>query len=337
MNLELLTSVLQNNGYLGDATVVGIELTKFETNGISSEFYKAELHYSSDDHSLPERMVVKRPSIGDRGQGEADVYELVFRGAKGLPLMDYFGVVDEAADSPLSFLFEDLSESHQQTPWPIIPGLLDCEQAVVALASIHGHWWGRTESIEAPTPQVVSHQDAKHLATFLPEFVDFVSEYLSPARITHYETIFSNLDTLLAQRLTANNTTLLHTDSHFWNFLYPKEPQRNDCVIFDWPLWRTGLAGWDLAYMIALHLYPEHRHRFETTLLDSYWRGLQECNVSYDREDVQLDYRIGVIFGLLMPVMEFTWKIPPLDWMPKLEKAFSAFEDLNCQDLLKTA
>ncbi len=335
MDTEILTSVLRKNSYLDDAIVLDVELASKETNGIGSEFYIAELRYSSDDHCLPDRMVVKKPLVGDRGQSEADFYELMLGKGTGLPLMGYFGVLDEDPEKPLSLLFEDLSDSHDQTTWPIIPGLSDCEQAVAALASIHAHWWGRTESIDAPTPPVVAHQEPNHLATFFSDFVGFVGEYLSPARIEHYERIFSNLDALLGHRLRSNNTTLLHTDSHFWNFLYPKDLQQNECVIFDWPLWRTGLAGCDLAYMIGLHLYPEHRHRFEPALLDRYWHVLKEKGVSYDWQDVELDYRIGLIFGLLMPVMEFSWKIPPLDWMPKLEKAFAAYDDLNCQDLLE--
>lgn len=88
--------------------------------------------------------------------------------------------------------------------------------------------------------------------------------------------------------------------------------------------------------MIGLHLYPEHRHRFEPVLLDRYWRVLNEEGVAYDRKDVWIDYRIGIIVGLLMPVMEFSWNIPPFDWMPKLEKAFMAFEELNCTELIRT-
>lgn len=85
---------------------------------------------------------------------------------------------------------------------------------------------------------------------------------------------------------------------------------------------------------IGLHLYPEYRRRFEPALLDRYWQALQQKGVSYSRQDVQLDYRIGVIAGLLMPIMEFSWKMPPLDWIPKLEKAFAAYEDLGCHELL---
>ena len=58
-------------------------------------------------------------------------------------------------------------------------------------------------------------------------------------------------------------------------------------------------------------------------LENRYWIVLNENGIHYDREGVQLDYRIGMIIGLLMPVMEFSWDIPPLDWMPKLEKALS--------------
>jgi hypothetical protein len=247
-----------------------------------------------------------------------------------------FGGSVEALKAFFPFLFEDLSGSHDQPPWPIIPRLSDCEGAVDALARVHSHWWGQTDFMDAFTPQVKAYQDANHLATFFPEFVDFVGEYLSTARIKHYERIFKSLNILLSNRLTRSNTTLLHTDPHFWNFFYPKDGKQGEFVIFDWPLWRTGLAGWDLAYMIGLHLYPEHRLRFEPVLLNHYWQVLNEEGVAYDRQDVQLDYRIGIIVGLLMPVMEFSWNIPPLDWMPKLEKAFTAFEDLNCSELIES-
>ena len=333
MDAELLTSVLRENGHLGNAAVMAVELTKLVTNGLGSEFYTAELRYSSDRHRLPNRMVIKRPLQGDRGRGEANVYERILRQAPGLPTMAYFGVVDEAPDKPLSLLFEDLSDSHEQTTWPIIPSLSNCKRAVATLGDIHAYWWGR-----AVAPPVVNHYDAARfdLASNFSPFVDFVGEYLSPTRLAQYERVLVGVGSLLANRLNVENTTLLHTDSHFWNFFYPKDEGQNRCVIFDWTLCRTGLAGTDLAYMIALHLYPEHRRRFESLLLDHYWEVLQESNVSYSKADVHLDYRIGIVVGLLMPVIEFRWKIPPLDWMPKLEKAFSAFDDHDCQELLRS-
>lgn len=337
LNLEKLTAVLQVNGYLTDAVVENVQLTSIETSGISSEFFRAQLRYSSDHHSLPNQMVIKRPTLTDRGQGEAAVYEQILRPETNLPIMNCYGVVDDDPSEGMSFLFEDLSHTHRQTTWPVIPDLTDCAGAVTALARIHANWWGRIESIPNITPPIVAHQDVDHLSDYFPKFVDFVGEHLSPQRRRDYERVFSGLNSLLDSRLTSNNATLLHTDSHFWNFFYSNDGLAEDCVVFDWPLWRTGLAGSDLAYMIGLHLYPEHRHCFEPVLLDRYWTVLSEHGVSYDRDDVELDYRIGIIIGLLMPIMEFSWNIPPLDWIPKLEKAFATFYELNCNDLLETA
>ena len=334
MDKNLLTSIFHQNGYLDGAKVKSIELKPKATNGIASEFYMANLSYSSDSHKLPNRMIIKRPLLGDRGEGEARVYEQILRGEADLPVLKCFGVVDDDPDKPLSLFFEDLSDTHYQSEWPIIPSLTNCRLAVTTLARVHAHWWGNTSSIDAGTPAVAKHQNSEHLKNFFPGFVDLVGEYLSKDRISVYENLLDRIGPLIERRQNTSNSTFLHTDSHFWNFLYPLDPNRHDCIVFDWPLWRTGLAGTDLAYMIALHLYPEHRSRFESTLLAHYHQELTECGVTYDLSDVHLDYRIGVVYGLLMPIMEFSWKVPPSDWMPKLEKALSAFDELQCQELL---
>ena len=334
MNLEKLTAELERNGYLGNAVVVDAQAAPVESNGLSADFFRLSLSFSTEDHSLPTRMFVKRSNLSDRGRGEAEVYSRILRGTKELPIMTCYGIVDDDPNTGLNLLFEDFSESHRQTPWPIIPGLEDCKGAVTALARIHANWWGRTQSIPSVASPVAAQQDPTHLSRFFGDFVDYVGEYLSPVRIEEYERVLACLDVLVARRLGDSNATLLHTDSHFWNFLYANSGDAEDCVIFDWPLWRTGLAGSDLAYMIALHLYPEHRKRFEAPMLDSYWAALAQQGVDYHRDEVQLDYRVGIIVGLLMPIMEFTWKIVTYDWIPKLEKAFAAFDELDCRELL---
>jgi hypothetical protein len=80
---------------MNDAVVEEIHLTSIETSGIASEFFRAKLRYSSDDHCLPNQMVVKRPTLTDRGQGEAKVYEQILRPETGLPIMDCYGIVDD--------------------------------------------------------------------------------------------------------------------------------------------------------------------------------------------------------------------------------------------------
>jgi len=41
----------------------------------------------------------------------------------------------------------------------------------------------------------------------------------------------------------------------------------DDLRLFDWNGWRIGIAASDLAYMMALHWYPDRRQRLERKLL----------------------------------------------------------------------
>lgn len=280
---------------------------------------------------MPRQLLMKESLVGDRGQSEVNFYEMA-KSESSLPTFEYFGYLETSKTAPLAMLFNDLTASHIQTPWPVIPSLEACKSAVGALAQIHGHWWGRLTSNQVPTFDGLN-KDIQRLKKYYPDYRIYVGEYFSDRHDEIYHLIFANLAKLKASRIGV--ATLVHTDPHYWNFLYPKDASKDDCVVFDWPLWRFGFAGDDLGYLIASHLYPEHRNRFEPLLLQDYFEKLEELGVEYARDDLQLDYRLGVITALLMPLQEFAWKIPPHDWLPKLEKALSAFDEHDCLSLLK--
>lgn len=279
---------------------------------------------------MPVNLLVKESLVGDRGQSEIDFYELA-KHEQGLPTFEYFGFLESSGSEPMSMLFNDLTATHVQTPWPVIPCFDQCRMAVDALAQIHGNWWGRLTDDQIPTQEILSKQ-IRQLEPFFSGYVDYVGDYFTDRHRKIYDLIFTNLSRIKADR--AHVATLVHTDPHYWNFLYRENTAVDHCVIFDWPLWRFGFGGDDLAYMIALHLYREHRTRFEHGLLTSYVKCLNANDITYLMEDALLDYKLGVINGLLMPLQEFAWKIPPLDWLPKLEKAMSAFDDHDCLALL---
>ncbi len=333
MNVDQLSKVLKANGYLQRARVSDIALSPIKTNGIGSSFFRAEIKYSNSDHALPARLLIKRPLVSDRGQGEADVYQRILIPARCPAVVQCYGIVDEGPNEPLALLFEDLSSSHHQTDWPIIPRFDDCRQAVSTLAQVHALWWGKTTGFDADAAPVLPHQNPKKLAGVLPSFIEALGDYLSPRKIQLIEGALASAERLMQQRASAEHATLLHNDAHFWNFLYPNG-RAGRCVVFDWPLWRAGFAGIDLAYMIALHLYPEHRRRFETQLLQEYTRSLNEHGVSISQEHMLEDYRAGLVFSLMTPILEFSWRNPPISWLPKLEKAFAAIADLECEELM---
>jgi hypothetical protein len=50
--------------------------------------------------------------------------------------------------------------------------------------------------------------------------------------------------------------------------------------LIDWDAWRLDLGAEDLAYMMALHWYPERRRRVEMPLLRRYHEALTSHGVS---------------------------------------------------------
>ncbi len=333
MNSEQLDEILRSNGYLDGTEVTAVELTPIKTNGIGSRFLRACISYSSASHDAPASLLIKRPLVSDRGAGEALAYQRILMPRNCPAVVRCYGVLDEGGDEPLWMLFEDLTATHSQTRWPVIPGLADCERAVSALGVAHAYWWGDTEDLEDLEPPVVAHQSSQRLAARLPEFVSELGDYLSKERVGAFERALDGADALMRRYANGANSTLVHNDAHFWNFLYPQQADGR-CVMFDWPLWRVGFCGVDLAYMIAMHLYPEHRRRLEPVLLRRYQGVLESHGIDYSYDAVVESYRAGIVFGLLMPILEFSWGNPPMTWVPKTEKVLSAYFDHRCEQLL---
>ena len=83
------------------------------------------------------------------------------------------------------------------------------------------------------------------------------------------------------------NITIAQGDSHIWNTFLPKTAANDDVRIFDWDSWRVDMATDDLAYMMALHWYPDLRRVFEPSLLDYYHAELLARGViGYDRREL---------------------------------------------------
>jgi hypothetical protein len=130
------------------------------------------------------------------------------------------------------------------------------------------------------------------------------------------------------------NMTVIQGDSHVWNNFLLRDGG-NDVRIFDWDCWRVDVAADDLAYMLALHWYPDRRRRMEQSLLDCYHSALLEGGVKgYDRAALTEDYRLAVLWQTTTPIWQAMSNIPPLVWSNNLERIFLAVDDLNCQDLL---
>ena len=97
----------------------------------------------------------------------------------------------------------------------------------------------------------------------------------------------------------------------------------------------TAVGPRDLAYMMTLFWYPEHRARMEETLLRRYHRGLLAGGVGdYTWDECWDDYRWSAIRNIFIPILQWTRGQPGWLWWSQLEKSLAAFEDLRCVELV---
>jgi aminoglycoside phosphotransferase (APT) family kinase protein len=130
------------------------------------------------------------------------------------------------------------------------------------------------------------------------------------------------------------HATIVHGDAHAWNSLLPRDGGA-DVRLFDWDLWDVGIATDDLAYLMALHWYPDRRRHLERPLLDAYHDALIASGVrDYDRAALDADYRQSVLFTIMLPVWQATNNIPPVIWWNNFERIMLAADDLGCRGLL---
>jgi hypothetical protein len=99
---------------------------------------------------------------------------------------------------------------------------------------------------------------------------------------------------------------------------------------------RAGdVASRDLAYMIAMHWYPDRRQAMERSLLDEYHETLIAHGVQgYDRHMLEADYRLSVLWQMTTPVWQAVNNIPAVIWWNGLERIMLAVDDLDCRSLL---
>ena len=160
------------------------------------------------------------------------------------------------------------------------------------------------------------------------------ADLLTPARGDLLSQVIDRAPDRLARLQGRRNLTIVHGDAHVWNAFVPRNGD-DAALLLDWEDWSLGIATDDLAYMMAMHWYPDRRRRMEKALLDRYHATLLAQGVSgHDRPTLDEDYRWSVLWQITRPIWQEAFNVPARVWWNNLERAFLAIDDLNCRDLL---
>jgi thiamine kinase-like enzyme len=341
---DFLTERLRANGVLPRGRVIAVEANERRTTLVST-IAVLRVEYSADAPAeAPTRLFLKAtrggldPDLRSVGEREVAFYRhaapLMPRG----PLSRCYDA--EFIDGTFHLLLEDLSETHAIiTGWPLPPSDEACERIIDTWAIFHAFWWRHPRLGR----DVGTFLDESALAKITAEyreryarFADTLDDRLWPAARAIYARVQDARDRLITPVRLYATYTIGHGDAHVWNLLYPRDGVAADGIrLIDWDNWRIGRAAADLAYMIAVHWYPQRRARLEARLLERYYAGL--CShgvVDYSLERLWEDYRLAVIGHLAIPVWQQTLGFPAAIWSSHLHRIVTAFQDLDCATLL---
>jgi hypothetical protein len=342
VDARYLTEVLQRSGALPTGRVREVTVQDAR-NTLLSAIVRLRLVYEGDAPAAPRTLILKtllpeRQRLGwNAGQQEVAFYAKVAPQTPAGLLPQCFDAVSSADGMAWHLLLEDLADTHFiVTAWPLPPGMQDAARIVQARARFQAAWWDHPAlgvSIgEWTTPGEIDGVVARFGEKF-SAFADRVGDVLTPERRQFYERLVADTPRLYGRYLAKRNMTLVHGDGHFWNCFLAKDG--SGVKFFDWDCWRADVGTDDLANMIAMHWYPDRRHRFESTLLDLYHETLVAQGVrGYDRRALGDDYRLSVLWQAMTPVWQAGIDLPAQIWWNNFERIMAAVDDLGCRELL---
>jgi Ecdysteroid kinase-like family len=340
---EHLTEAFRRAGVLGNAQVADVAVESSRAT-ILSQITRLHLAYDSDAPDAP-RSVILKTGHPDRleddwggGRQEVAFYTQVASVAPGRFAPRCLEAHGDEETKTWHLVLEDLTDTHVvAASWPLPPAMERSATIVEALARFHAMWWDDSRlgtSVGAWADPVATNRYLQNLAEKFAQFTDRLGDNLPRERCQLYERLLSAAPRLLERYHTRRNLTIVHGDLHVLNSFLPRDGG-DDVRFLDWDSWRIGAASADLAYMMAIHWYPDRRARLERRLLDRYHATLASHGVDgYDRHALEDDYRLSVLWHITTPVHQAAYNIPPVIWWNNLERVFLAVDDLGCRDLV---
>jgi hypothetical protein len=339
---DRLSEVLRRCGTLENGSVLDVVIDSSRAT-ILSHITRLRLTYAEEAPGAPSTLILKTSlpeRIGnpswDAGRQEVAFYNDVAATMRVKLVPHCFDSHWEADTRAWHLLLEDLTDSHLvASTWPLPPSAEQCEKIVRARARFHAQWWddarlGTTVGSWLPA-------DDRQLEAFdavVTRFFDRVGDLVPSRRRDLYRELIDRGPELNKRYHSHRNMTIVQGDAHYWNCFLPKDGG-DDVRFFDWDCWRVDVGTDDLAYMIALHWYPDRRNILERPLLDCYYAAITAHGVTgYDRRLLEADYRLSVLWQIATPVWQFNGNIPSVIWWNNLERIMLAVDDLGCRDLL---
>jgi ecdysteroid kinase len=340
---DFLTERLHAGGALPHGRITAVHPGERQVT-ILSTIVPLRLDYSTDaPPDAPTRLLLKvsrgglDASLKSVGEREVTFYRTIPPLMPDGPFVRCYDA--EYLKEEFHLVLDDLSETHTiLTQWPLPPSVEACQQIIDTWAALHAFWWQHPRlgrDIGTFVDDAAITKNAAEIRERYARFAETLGDRLWPRAREIYGHVLDAYERLYTPARLYTTYTLVHGDAHVWNLLYPRDGVASGIRLIDWDSWRVGRAVSDLAYMMAVHWYPDRRARLERPLLERYHAGLCAHGVAgYTFDRLREDYRLLVIGHLMTPVWQQTSGLHASIWWPHLYRIVTAFDDLDCATLL---
>ena len=340
---EWLTSVLRNNGFLEQSTIIKVHITRTKKGVSSLFFFEITPSNSVVLKKISKNMVLKYNESSNEGR----FYHFIKNITIDLPIPKCYNLKELEQKEYHCLLLDDLSRTHEDMGNVIPPSKSHCEMAINSLAKIHATFWDHSDLekivLNENTIAYMLIKSKKKFPRILKRVFEFLDDKISEDRKRIYSIVSSQFPDIKLNRLNLRkHLTLTHGDAWLGNFLFPKQNNNypynkyNQVNIIDWESCSVGFGPNDLAHMIGLNWNPKRRKSLEHDLVKYYHEELTKNGIQdYSWENCWHDYRLGIIGELLTPIIFCYWKLPPRMWQHTLEYSYQSFKDLKCLDIIR--
>jgi hypothetical protein len=313
---EWLDGVLRQNGVLSSAGVTGVSAKKLgEGVGIMAEVARLSITYDRPAGGAPASLIGKFPATDPVNLGVARALYLYPREvgfytklAHHSPIRTprLFHAELDMADQSFVLLLEDL---HDATPGDQLAGLTaaQAEAAIVAIARLHGMWWGKVDSgdmdalFDFANPQYGAALQGGYQAFLAPALANFADCYSDYTKRT--AEAMAPVAARVIKEMASGARTFVHGDYRADNLLFGPGLGEDGIAAVDWQVSGRGGPLYDVAYLICNSVPSEYRREAEQTLLRRYHDTLLGMGVTgFSFDDCRQAYRLAVLCGLFVAI-----------------------------------
>ncbi|MBH02164.1 MAG: hypothetical protein CL469_05820 [Acidimicrobiaceae bacterium] len=248
-----------------------------------------------------------------------------------------YAAIDTENDDYL-LLLEDLSDMREGDQ---LNGCSvdDASSALEALAKLHRTFWGDNNlanfdwlpSINSEGMRVGSEVYKQSLPGFLEAF----GSSIEPENENIVQSFGDNVHQLL-DRLAEMPLTVTHMDYRADNLFFGSN---GSVKMIDFQTFSRHGHAEDVGYFISQNVSIEDRRNNEDGLLRTYHEALTSGGIDYSFDQLREDYRIGMLYGWVIPVfavgtLDFSSERAVSLWTAVIERCQAAYLDHGVSDLL---